>query len=341
MPYAPEGNIKEASYVIVGEAPARKEMELGYPFAGLAGQVLDECLQAAGIPRKRCYLTNVWDFFIYKDKQKNIYIPGTDRCLWKGRSGLQESSAPGVERLNEELEPASANVFIPLGNPALEALTGHKGITKWRGSILPATLSNIKGRKCIPSIHPANALWGEYNNRYLIKFDLLRAKTEVKKPEIVRPKYNFNLFPTFTECISCLKSLRKVKCRVICDIEVALRQASRISFSLETDEMWAISIPLGDGGWSDKEETQLWIHLAAFLEDPNVPKVFQYGVFDIQFMLVQHNILVRGTLDDTYTAHSIMYPDFRAKLAFLTSLYTDQPFYKDMVKHGDIDKAEG
>jgi len=40
-------------------------------------------------------------------------------------------------------------------------------------------------------------------------------------------------------------------------------------------------------------------------------------------------------------AHHIIYPDFRKNLAFLASLHTDQPYWKGMVKHGEIENPEG
>ena len=52
-------------------------------------------------------------------------------------------------------------------------------------------------------------------------------------------------------------------------------------------------------------------------------------------------IFVKGRIEDTMIAHSLMYPDFGMGLAYLTSLYTDQPFYKDMVKMGDVEKTHG
>lgn len=350
MPYAPEGNPKDCSIVFVGEAPAKQEIERGRPFVGKAGYVFDECLEVSSISRATCYITNVFDFMVEKDqKTKNILHgvngpgdPVWDRgtVLWRSRGGLTPDAAPFVERLRRELEGTSANVICPLGNPALEALCGVKGITKYRGSILPSTL--IPGKKCIPVIHPASALHGMYTNRYLIRRDFQRARKEREFPEIRRPPYKFINNPTFIDCLNYLLWLLKQQPQVSIDIEVNQSQCSRISYA--TSDYNSISIPYGDGGWTLQQEAELWEATALVLEYPGIKKIFQNACFDVQFLLMVHGILIPmepSNLDDTMTMHHILYPDYPKGLAFLTSLYTDQPYYKGMVKHGEIDKADG
>ncbi|MCL6449991.1 MAG: uracil-DNA glycosylase [Acetobacteraceae bacterium] len=49
----------DARLMLVGEGPGAAEDELGRPFVGPAGQLLDRILAAAGLPRERVYITNV------------------------------------------------------------------------------------------------------------------------------------------------------------------------------------------------------------------------------------------------------------------------------------------
>src|SRR4030088_2248854 len=44
--------------MLIGEQPGDREDIEGRPFVGPAGRVLDEALEAAGIPRASVYLTN-------------------------------------------------------------------------------------------------------------------------------------------------------------------------------------------------------------------------------------------------------------------------------------------
>src|SRR5829696_7985067 len=47
-----------ARLMFVGEAPGRQEDQQGRPFVGPAGQLFDEGLAQAGIPREAVYVTN-------------------------------------------------------------------------------------------------------------------------------------------------------------------------------------------------------------------------------------------------------------------------------------------
>ncbi len=344
MPYEPEGNPVAAQYVFVGEAPGTREMMMGRPLVGPSGMVFDECLQNAGIVRSDAYISNVFDFQVKKDKQGHIYSQDGE-LLYHLRSGFTERGRISIDRLYDELCISKANVVVPLGGVALEAICGLRGITKWRGSLLHSSL--LGGRKCVPTIHPANSLHGVFVNRYYIRADFKRAKHEVGFPEVRRPKYDFQLFPTFAACMEALEDFLGKPRTLSVDIEVAQRQTSRICFADMPGGRWgnsvgrAISIPYGDGDWSFEQERDLWLMTARVLEDERTTKIFQNGIFDIQFLWRVHGILTKGNIDDTLIAHHIMYPEFSASLATLTSLYTDQPYYKDMVKHGDIDKEGG
>jgi len=344
MPYQPEGDPLTAKIVLIGEAPAKSEIYEGRPFVGAAGQVLNECLESAGILRSECYLTNVFDFMVKKGQgssKANIYDPETDVLLWSPRSGLTKAADIHKDRLWQELNQTRANVIVPCGGPALEAVCGLRGITKWRGSIVPATRATgaPAPRKCVPTIHPANALYGMYTVRYIIRSDMERAAKESAFPEINRPQYEFPMHLTFEKCMDYLDWLRKNCNPIAVDIEVAHKQVSCIAYAWSPLE--AVSIPYGMGGWSLQQEAALWRATAVLLEDESITKIFQNGAFDVQFLFQVHDILVQGNLEDTMIANHIMYADFPKSLAFLASIYTDQPYWKDMVKHGEIDKEDG
>ncbi|NLW44772.1 MAG: uracil-DNA glycosylase [Syntrophomonadaceae bacterium] len=49
----------DADIMLVGEGPGQSEDEMGIPFVGRAGQLLDRILEAAGINRPNVYITNV------------------------------------------------------------------------------------------------------------------------------------------------------------------------------------------------------------------------------------------------------------------------------------------
>ncbi len=347
MPYKPEGDPLTAKIVFVGEAPARSEMITGKPFSGPAGYVFNDCLEAAGILRSDCYITNVFDFPVRKQKGKSDIFTLENKKLWSDtKEGFTELGQQSIERLEDELSRTTANILCPLGAPAFRSICSGRGITKWRGSILPATQTSIQGRKCVPSVHPANALHGQYITRYIIRSDFRRIKREATFPEIRRPPYRFSLRPTFMQSLEALEMLKGID-KYACDIEVAYiaptsdprGQVTRVSYAWTEED--AISIPMGDGGWTLEQEAQLWRSTADLLELRGPVKIFQNGIFDCQVFLFIHGILVAPRIEDTMIAHHIIYPDFRKNLAFLASLHTDQPYWKGMVKHGEIENPEG
>src|ERR1051326_4944770 len=59
---------KSARVILVGEQPGNDEDLAGHPFVGPAGRVLDEGLEAAGIPRSETYVTNVVKHFKWTPK---------------------------------------------------------------------------------------------------------------------------------------------------------------------------------------------------------------------------------------------------------------------------------
>ena len=348
MPYNPEGDPLTAKIVFVGEAPARMEMATGKPFSGPAGFVFNECLESAGILRSDCYITNLFDSPIKKDKKKpgKLFNQEGELIFSETNEGFTELGQESIRRLEDERERTTANVICPLGSPAFRAICGGRGITKWRGSILPATITGSEGRKCIPSIHPANALHGQYITRYIIRSDFKRFHRESLFREIRRPPYKMRLRPTFSMCLEHLEMLKSIQ-KYACDIEIGYiapgsdprGQVTRISYAWTEEDV--ISIPMGDGGWTLEQETHLWHSTAELLELKGPTKIFQNGIFDCQVFFFIHGILVAPRIEDTMVAHSIMYPDFRKSLAFIASLETDQPYWKDLVKHGEIENPEG
>ena len=56
-----DGNSK-SPVMVVGEGPGQKEDELGKPFVGDAGQLLNKMLNAINIKRENIYITNVVNY---------------------------------------------------------------------------------------------------------------------------------------------------------------------------------------------------------------------------------------------------------------------------------------
>ncbi|MBR1600481.1 MAG: uracil-DNA glycosylase, partial [Alphaproteobacteria bacterium] len=53
-----DGN-PNAKVMLIGEAPGADEDRMGLPFVGRSGQLLEKMLNAIGLNRKDCYITNI------------------------------------------------------------------------------------------------------------------------------------------------------------------------------------------------------------------------------------------------------------------------------------------
>lgn len=314
----PEGS-PDSPLAIVGEAPGSHEVRTRRPFVGLAGQLLDDCLRAAGINRKHCYITNT-----IKEQPRGNDV-SSFISFERGRVRTTEAFEAYRESLRGELQSTTANCIVAAGAVPLYALCDLQGITKWRGSILESTL--LPGRKILPIIHPAAAL-RNYLFKYPIIADLKRAKAQSTFPEIRRIERNIILEPTFDQAMGFLESLLSTSLTTL-DIEVLNEEVSCLSMGNRT--LGYMCIPfVGDGGdyFSAEQEVAIWNRIALICQDPSITKLGQNLTFDATFLYRKLGIIVRP-IEDTMIAQAILYPDLPKGLDFLTSIYTEEPYYKD------------
>ena len=103
--------------MIVGEGPGQKEDELGKPFVGDAGNLLNKMLKAINIDRSKIYITNVVNY-----RPLNNRKPETNE--------INRYS----EFLKEHISIIDPKILILMGSTALEAIFGsNKQISKERG----------------------------------------------------------------------------------------------------------------------------------------------------------------------------------------------------------------
>lgn len=323
--------------VLVGEQPARYELKYGKPFMGPAGRNLNECLQNARISRSSCYLTNV-----VKDVEFELHHYFNIKGQKASVSALGQKY---LEVLREELIHTKANVIVAMGNTALFALCGRTGITAWRGSVIESVL--IPGRKVIPTLHPAIytdekvlANPAAYLAKYLITLDLKKVKAESEFSEIRLTDRKTRIQPSYYDCLSWIEyciERGKNGAIVYYDIELTPKTQELSCISLCVNEFDVLCIPFVDSNgdyFSAEQEYEIMLELASLLEDEALMKGGQNIVFDSHFLLRKYGIRTRNIVADTMVAQHILYPDFGGKtyrgksLEFITSMWTDVPYYK-------------
>ena len=143
-----DGN-QNSHLMIVGEGPGQKEDEIGKPFVGDAGKLLDKMLKAINIKRKNIYITNVVN-----------YRPPNNRKPEPAEITRYS------EFLREHISIINPKILILMGSTAMEALFGNKiKITKERG-LWKEVIINNKTFLCMITFHPAYLLRQPENKKY-------------------------------------------------------------------------------------------------------------------------------------------------------------------------------
>lgn len=319
--FVPGFGNKEAKILFVGEAPGAQEVIKKQPFVGASGQLLDRCMRNTGVSREASYITNV-----IKERPKNndisIFID-----IQKNKEHITQAARDYITFLYDEINRVNPNVVVAVGNVAMFVLTGKKGITKWRGSILEG-VPEIQGRKVIPIIHPSAAL-RQYLYVYAIMSDLRKVNRQAESREPLDiVKRNYILDPGYTNAMEYMEHLyHSEEDTIAFDIEVKNEEVS--CFSLAPSKHEAICIPLWEGGanyYSLQQETDIMRTLSVLLRCKNI--IGQNISFDATFLYDKYGIVTNVT-GDTMIASNLIYPDLPKGLDYLTSIWTNEPYYKD------------
>ena len=135
-----DGSI-QSPIMIVGEGPGQKEDELGKPFVGDAGNLLNKMLKAINIKRDKIYITNVVNYRAPNNRKPEP-------------SEINRYS----EFLKEHISIIDPKILILMGSTAMEAILGsNKRISKERGQWKEVIIKQ-KNFKAIVTFHPAYLL---------------------------------------------------------------------------------------------------------------------------------------------------------------------------------------
>jgi DNA polymerase len=138
-----EGN-PNAHIMLVGEQPGDEEDLAGRPFVGPAGQILDQALHAAGLPRSELYVTNAVKAFRFEQRGKR-------RLHQTPRNSDIEVCRPW---LLAELDAVQPQRIVCLGATAAQSVLGRKvQIKAERGRLFPHA-----GAQAAVTYHPSAVL---------------------------------------------------------------------------------------------------------------------------------------------------------------------------------------
>tara|TARA_B100001146_G_scaffold49283_1_gene42753 strand:- start:937 stop:1641 length:705 start_codon:yes stop_codon:yes gene_type:complete len=160
-----DGN-QNSHLMIVGEGPGQKEDEIGKPFVGDAGKLLDKMLKAINIERKNIYITNVVN-----------YRPPNNRKPEPAEITRYS------EFLREHISIINPKILILMGSTAMESLFGNKiKISKERG-VWKELIINQKTYLTMITFHPAYLL-RQSDQKKFSWFDLKEIRKKIDKLDL-------------------------------------------------------------------------------------------------------------------------------------------------------------
>ena len=345
---------RKARIVFVGESPGDREMITGEPFTGGSGDLLTKMLGKRGIDinREECFFTNVCHIQP-RGAKKNEFA-------WFFTSEGLPFLQAGLLQLKQDLESIRPNLVVALGAVPMYMLTkrgtfksGHiSGIDKWRGSILESVL--VPGQKVIPTYHPAFLL-RSWDHKTVAEFDLARCAGDAAFPELRIPNRTLHLNPQGQARRELMASFLDTD-ELAMDIECwedanGKWHLACCSFSDRPDRALVIHA-------ASRED----LDDIATMARSDTEKVMQNGQFDYTVLTQDCGMEVVGFGEhiysgdkfvrvrgwDTMYAHHSLYLEsasgedeysilrkkkkvaaLKKGLAFLNSIYTRTPFYKD------------
>ena len=152
-----------AKLMIIGEAPGAKEEEIGEPFVGRSGKLLDKLLQNAGI-----------------DINQDVYFCNVVKCRPpKNRRPTKIEIQENLPWLYQQIKLVNPSVIVLVGATALEAILRIKSPI----SILRGEWIDWEGKLVMPVFHPSYLLRNpskeEGKPMSLTKSDFLKIKEKI------------------------------------------------------------------------------------------------------------------------------------------------------------------
>jgi uracil-DNA glycosylase family 4 len=312
-------NPNPGAMLLVGRDPGFNETQMGQPFVGQAGEVLDRTLAIAGLRRKDI---NIINRVPWRPPNNDF----SQHPYWAVADGLVE--------LNQTIRELRPGLILAMGNEANydlvqgwpgETIYGAKGIQDrrgyfWEDPTLPCPV--------LSTIHPALVLYQTMPNKMLLEIDMLRSREYLLGnlpithfPDSYIARHPKDLLPLVHNDL------------VAYDIEVTWGGSRLLCIAFYGENMdRPIVVMERDYDWC-----------VPFLES-DTPKVAHNGQFDLYFLQYRMNTDVRGYVHDTSTLHWAMYPELAGKpetggevrggmtrksLSFLASQHLNVPWWKE------------
>lgn len=321
-----DGHI-DAKLIIIGQNPGPTEKEVGLPFVGASGRVLDRALSNAMISRSRNYVTNVVKCFVPPGQ------PVPPKAVELCRPILAKELA---------LLP-KAKVILTLGKEAFDELSGkklslmhdrqsaEKNPNAWlRGCPLPMA----DGRIIIPTVHPSFVMRSGFLSAPTFEADVVKARRFAEGTATI-PQEHFDHNPSTAqvqeytrECISL------GECGIDIETPESIDDEDDLDPLTQTPvDVIGVSCHLGESIGVQPDQFDLLRPLLDGEPGGGETTGWVYnGGFDYYHLSKRFSL--RGIRQaDALVAFHILHPELKTKdLATCLSYFSDIPYHKNLRK---------
>ena len=311
----------DAKIAIVGEYPGEQEVAFQKPFTGGSGKHLWNVLRRYNILRTDVYTT----YAVKRRTTKSFPVTSQEFSLWEESLNYELSQLPNLEYI------------VCLGNAALEAVLNISGITQCRGSVYDYPHNH--GIQVLVANNPA-LIFRQPQTEIIFAMDMAKLDKLVKGD--YQPHYVTKLINTsYQDAMDYLHEAQFTHKKFTMDIESIGMETACIGIGISPNEAMCINFrDYNDNRFTVEQEYNLLRKFLQACDDPATTVIAQNGNFDSYFMGYKDHATFRVDFD-TLLAHHTLYPRLPHNLGFLTSQYTNHPYYKDEISNykegGDID----
>lgn len=312
--------------MIVQDYPSADDCKSGKTLSAGSGKMVDQFLRQNGHSLAKCYMTTYIKAPLrgYNTKNKK-----------QAREILHHvrQEADWNQILLDEIREIKPNVIISLGELALNFLTGEKSIYSFRGSILPLKPELVwditKHIRVIPVLHPRDIVQNITTQVYTT-IDYAKAVRNINNKLPIEEIGHVWIIRSSEALYNWWTRSKKYEYLAI-DFESHHNFPTCVGFCANGNE--AVSAPLLSRDISNHEQMYMWRVVDEILRS-KMPKVNQNMNYDWT-LSDRLGFQMNNIIGDTQLMANIIYPELPKALHFLTSIYTDIPYYKDEGRNYD------
>lgn len=296
--------------LFITDFPSVHETAEGMPLSVHKVEIITSAMNRAGIP------VYEYDFIsIHKLPPKGYQF----------KNYTEEEKNVAKESAKTEILKLKPQILVPLGDYALEFVTGHKSIQKWHCSILDAK-AELGGIRTIPMLHPEYVLRAFYDSAYLL-VAAVKIKQELTAPSAIPHRIlRTSLDMTLNEQLDYLNDI-VLRSKEPLSIDIETGRGIINTFGVAISPTEGIAIQCDPYGKSPEEYFLLWNTLAKVWNSP-IPKIAQNALYEYQWAS-KYGIHIENIVFDTMWAMKFLHPALDKGLDNVGRIYTPYPYWKD------------